>query len=42
LALRGFELNRTPGGVFIVARWNLHRVLESVEEVEAFAQQVGA
>jgi hypothetical protein len=42
LALKGFELHRTPGGMFIVARWNLHKVLDTTDEVDAFAKQVGA
>ena len=42
LALKGFELHRTPGGVFIVARWNLHKVIDALDQVEHFARQLGA
>jgi hypothetical protein len=42
LALRGFVLQALPGGRFAVSSWNLHKVLDDLADVEAFAQQVGA
>jgi hypothetical protein len=42
LALKGVALDKTPSGLFVVSRWNLHKVLDTIEQVEAFAKQVGA
>ncbi|MFT3664630.1 hypothetical protein [Piscinibacter sp.] len=41
LALKGFELHRTPIGMFIVCKWGLTRELR-LDEVETFARRVGA
>lgn len=43
LARRGHELHAvSPAGVFIVRRWGLSRTLQSLDDVETFARQVGA
>jgi hypothetical protein len=42
LALRGFCLQPLSGGEFLVHRWNLHRLLPSLDAVQRFAKLVGA
>ena len=42
LALRGFELRRTEFGTYIVQRWNLSMELRTLDDVQSFAQQIGA
>ena len=41
LAFRGYELRRTAEGTFIVHRWGLTQVLDSLDAVAGFARQVG-
>jgi hypothetical protein len=46
LALRGFEIHAVDAGdgstMFLVQRWGQSRTLGSIDEVRAFAVQVGA
>lgn len=42
LALKGFQVHKVTTGGFFVARWNLTRYCHALEDLEAFARQVGA
>ena len=42
LALKGFQVHALAVGGYFVARWNLCRYCAAVEDLEAFARQVGA
>jgi len=41
LVRKGFELNPTSTGIYIVMRCNLARTLATLDDVQDFAQQVG-
>ena len=42
LALRGYELQQTADGAWLITRWNMARHATDLDAVEAFARQVGA
>lgn len=42
LALEGFQVHAVTTGGYFVARWNLTKFCAAVEDLEAFARQVGA
>lgn len=42
MALRGFQVHDTVTGGWLVARWNLSRYCPTLEDLQAFAEQVGA
>ena len=41
-ALRGFTVQQLTAGGYLVARWNLSRVVPSLSALGAFAQEVSA
>lgn len=42
LALKGFAVHDVSTGGFFVAKWNLTRFCPAIDDLEAFARQVGA
>lgn len=42
MALRGFQVHDTVTGGWLVARWNLSRYCPTLNDLAAFAKQVGA
>lgn len=42
MALRGFQVHDTVTGGWLVARWNLSRYCATLDDLQAFAEQVGA
>ena len=42
LALKGFQVHELTTGGFFCAKWNLTKYCAAVEDLEAFARQVGA
>lgn len=42
LALKGFQVHALAVGGYFVARWNLTRYCAALEDLQAFARQVGA
>ncbi|MGC4395807.1 hypothetical protein [Hydrogenophaga sp. T2] len=42
MALRGFQVHDTIAGGWLVARWNLSRYCATLDDLAAFAKQVGA
>jgi len=42
LALRGYAVRECTEGGWFVSRWNLAKFCRAIEDVEAFAREVGA
>ncbi|QHE85891.1 hypothetical protein [Hydrogenophaga sp. BPS33] len=42
LALKGFQVHPLAVGGFFVCKWNLTKYCAALEDVQAFAEQVGA
>lgn len=42
LALKGFQVHPVTTGGFFVAKWNLTKFCPALEDLDAFARQVGA
>lgn len=42
LALKGFQVHAVTTGGFFVAKWNLTKFCPALEDLAAFAEQVGA
>lgn len=42
LALRGFQVHDVSTGGYFVSRWNLTKYCPAIDDLEAFARQVGA
>lgn len=42
LALKGFQVHPVTTGGFFVARWNMAKFCHGLDDLEAFAKQVGA
>lgn len=42
LALKGFQVHPVTTGGFFVAKWNLTKFCPAIEDLAAFAEQVGA
>ena len=42
LAIAGHAVHKTTAGGFLVTRWNMTRHCADLQELEAFARQIGA
>lgn len=42
LAIKGFQVHPVTTGGFFVAKWNLTKFCPAIEDLQAFAEQVGA